>query len=140
MIDFKSKLGRKAKKMLDSDIVIWLTTVGSDLTPQPRPVWFVPDGEDVLIYSRPNGAKVRHIRQHPAVSLHFNCDQWGSDETILVLTGDTVLDARTPPAHQLAAYVKKYKEGMAELDLTPEQFAASYSQAIRVKLTAIRGG
>jgi PPOX class probable F420-dependent enzyme len=53
------------KKLLTSETIIWLTTVGSDLTPQPRPVWFVPDGEDVLIYSQPKAAKVAHIRNHP---------------------------------------------------------------------------
>ena len=137
MIDFKSKLGRKAKKLLDSEIVIWLTTMGSDLTPQPRPVWFVPDDDDVLIYSKPDN-KVRHIRQHPRVSLHFNSDEWG-DDPVLVLTGSASLDVEKRPAHEIAAYVKKYKKGMAELDMTPEQFAAEYSQPIRVTLTGVRG-
>ena len=35
MIDFKSTLGRKAKKLLNSENVIWLTTVGSDLASAP---------------------------------------------------------------------------------------------------------
>jgi len=138
MIDFKSALGRKARKHFDGETVIWFTTVGSDLTPQPRPVWFVLDGEDVLIYSKPKDNKVRHIHQHPRVSLHFNTDKWG-DDPVLVLTGSASLDVEKRPAHEIAAYVKKYKKGMAELDMTPEQFAASYSQAIRVKLTGMRG-
>ncbi len=137
MIDFKSKLGRKAKKLLDNEIVIWLTTVGSDLSPQPRPVWFVPDGADVMIYSKPDN-KVRHIGQHPRVSLHFNTDKWGG-ETVVVLTGSADLGAERPPVYENAAYVKKYKKAMAELDMTPEQFAADYSQPIRVKLTGVRG-
>jgi PPOX class probable F420-dependent enzyme len=138
MIDFNSKLGRKAKKLIDSETIVWLTTVGGDLTPQPRPVWFVPDGEDVLIYSKPEDNKVRHIRQHGRVSLHFNTDQWGGDP-VLVLTGDANMDAEKRRVHQVAAYVKKYKKDMAELEMTPEQFAESYSQAIRVKLTGMRG-
>jgi len=137
MVDLKSKLGRKAKKLLDSEFVVWFTTVGSDLTPQPRPVWFVPDGEDVLIYSKPDN-KVRHIRRHPRVSLHFNSDEWG-DDPVLVLIGSADLGAERRPAYEVAAYVKKYKKAMAELDMTPEQFTAEYSQAIRVKLTGMRG-
>jgi PPOX class probable F420-dependent enzyme len=124
------------KKLLASEIIIWLTTVGSDLTPQPRPVWFAPDGDDVLIYSQPKAAKVAHIRQHPNVALHFNADQWGSDESVVVLTGAATLGADTTPS---AAFIKKYKEDMAELGMTPDQFAASYSISIRVKITNVRG-
>jgi PPOX class probable F420-dependent enzyme len=130
------KLSKHAKKLLDTETIIWLTTVGSDGTPQPRPVWFAPDGDDVLIYSQPNAAKVAHIRRHPKVALHFNADKWGSDETVVVLTGKATLEPPQDP--QLQAYVKKYKEDMAELGMTPEQFAGSYSIPIRVKITAAR--
>lgn len=129
---------QRAKKLLDSETIIWLTTVGSDGTPQPRPVWFVPDGEHVLIYSRPGVAKVAHLRSHPQVALHFNADQWGSDETVIVLTGIASLDAEKRSATEVAAYVKKYKDDMAELGMTPEEFAAQYSQPIRIKISAVR--
>ena len=126
------------KKLLTSETIIWLTTVGSDLTPQPRPVWFVPDGDDVLIYSQPKAAKVAHIRNHPNVSLHFNADQWGSDETVVVLTGTATLEPDSSKGPLLPAYVKKYKKDMAELGMTPEQFAATYSVPIRIKIAGIR--
>jgi PPOX class probable F420-dependent enzyme len=140
MPNFNSELGRAARKLLDSQSVIWLTTVDSGLTPQPRPVWFVPDGDHVLIYSQPAAAKVAHIRRHPQVALHFNSDQWGSEETLLVLTGAASLDAETRPANRMTAYVEKYRSGMAELGMTPEQFAARYSQPIRVIIQRMRGG
>jgi PPOX class probable F420-dependent enzyme len=130
------KLNSSANKLLNSETIIWLTTVGSYLTPQPRPVWFVPDGDDVLIYSQPKAAKVAHIRKHPNVALHFNADKWGSDETVVVLTGTATLEAPHNP--QLAAYVKKYKDDMAELGMTPEEFAVSYSIPIRVRISGAR--
>ncbi len=117
MPNFNSSHGRAAKKLLASETIIWLTTVGSDLTPQPRPVWFVPDGDDVLIYSQPKAAKVAHIRRHANVSLHFNADQWGSDQTVVVLTGTATLEEAKNP--QSAAYIKKYKKDMAEIGMTP---------------------
>lgn len=131
-------LNPAAKKLLKTETIIWLTTVGSDLTPQPRPVWFVPDGDDVLIYSQPRAAKVAHIRKHPNVALHFNADQWGSDETVVVLTGTATLEPDNSKGPLPPACVKKYKKDMAELGMTPEQFAASYSVPIRVKITGIR--
>ncbi len=129
-------LNSTAKKLLNTETIIWLTTVGSDLTPQPRPVWFVPDGDDVLIYSQPKAAKLAHIRKHPNVALHFNADQWGSDETVIVLTGTATLEEPKNP--QSAAYIKKYKKDMAEIGMTPEKFAASYSVPIRIKITNFR--
>lgn len=98
----------------------------------------MPDGDDVLIYSQPKAAKVTHIRQHPNVALHFNADQWGSDETVVVLTGSASLETDNSKGPLLPAYVKKYKEDMAELGMTPVQFAAIYSVPIRVKVADVR--
>ena len=53
MLDFSTDLGRRIARQLESERVIWLTTVGSDNTPQPRPVWFVWDGTSLLVYSQP---------------------------------------------------------------------------------------
>ena len=41
MIDLNSKFGRKVKRHLKQEYVVWLTTTGTDLSPQPRPVWFI---------------------------------------------------------------------------------------------------
>jgi PPOX class probable F420-dependent enzyme len=137
MIDWKSGLGRKARKLLDSEYVIWLTTVGKDGTPQPRPVWFIPYNDDVLIYSQPKTSKVAHIPRQPRVSLHFNTDR-EAGETVVVLTGMAGLEDG-PPANENAAYIKKYKAGIADLDMTPEKFTLEYAQPIRVVITNVRG-
>ena len=43
MIDLTTQFGRKVKQHLRKEYVVWLTTVGADLSPQPRPVWFIWD-------------------------------------------------------------------------------------------------
>jgi PPOX class probable F420-dependent enzyme len=53
---------------LSSDKYGWLTTVAKSGQPVPRLVWFYFDTTDVIVYSEPNAAKVRHIRAHPRVS------------------------------------------------------------------------
>lgn len=136
MIDFKSESGREAQRLLESEYVVWLTTVSKDGTPQPRPVWFVWDGETVLIFSRPAAAKVVHIRRSPRVALHFNSDA-KANENVVVLTGAASLEGT--PAGEVAAYVQKYAEGMAELDMSVEDFASQYSTAIRVTPQQARG-
>jgi PPOX class probable F420-dependent enzyme len=72
MLDLNSKFGRFARKHLKSEYFIWLTTVDSTGTPQPRPVWFIWENETVLIFSQAKAYKVKHILKNPNVSLHFN--------------------------------------------------------------------
>ena len=138
MVDFNSKLGKKVKKLLNSEYIVWLTTIDANLTPQPRPVWFVPDGDDVLIYSKPHTAKIGHIRLHPNVSLHFNTDREANDP-VMVLIGVATLDESAPAAKDHAGYLKKYKPGIAGIDMTLADFTKDYAQPIRIKLTNIRG-
>jgi PPOX class probable F420-dependent enzyme len=138
MVNFNSKLGKKVKRLLDSEYIVWLTSVGSDLTPQPRPVWFIPDGENVLVYSQPRTHKVAHIRAHPKVSMHFNTDREAGD-TVIVMTGIAVIDADAPAANENADYLKKYRNGIAELDMKLEDFGQDYSVPIRIELTGLRG-
>jgi len=117
--------------------IVWLTTVGADLTPQPSPVWFHWDGATVLIYSQPGAPKIRNIGRHPRVSLSFNSTASGDD--VVVLTGDAAADADAPPASAVPAYVAKYAEGLASLGMTAEAFGRDYSAAVRVRPTGVRG-
>jgi len=138
MVDPKVELERKARRLLKSEYVIWFTTVGSDLAPQPRPVWFIWDRDSFLIFSQPHAHKVRHLRAHPNVSLHFNTDKTG-DQDVIVYVGKAVIDSSASPAHKVPAYFKKYKTGIEELGMTPEQFSKEYSVAIRVTPISLRG-
>jgi PPOX class probable F420-dependent enzyme len=85
-IDTSTDFGARAARHLEDDQVVWLTTVGPDGTPQPSPVWFLWDGDTVLIYSYPATSKLRNIDRHPRVSPHFNCTASGGD--VIILTGD----------------------------------------------------
>ena len=122
MMDFGSRFGRTVSRVLKSEKIIWLTTVGPDGTPQPRPVWFYWDGASLLIYSQTQGRKLDHIRRHPRVALNLNTDPEGSDV-----------------ADKHAAYRRKYRRGIADLDMTPGSFARDYSVAIRVTPEKLRG-
>ncbi len=138
MSDSQTKLERKAKSLIKKEYVIWLTTVDSDHTPQPRPVWFIWDDNTFLIFSQPKAHKVQHIKQNDSISLHFNTDQTG-DKDVIVYIGKATLDVNSVPAHKVPAYLRKYRKGIKELGMTLEQFSADYSVAVRVKPTSLRG-
>ena len=138
MVDLSSTFGHAVQEHLRDQYVIWLTTVDSQLTPQPRPVWFIYEDDSILIFSQAKAHKVAHIRKNPNVALNFNTDESG-DKHVIVFTGKAMIDLNCPPAHEVPAYFEKYKEGIAGLEMTPEQFSHEYSVAIRIHPTEVRG-
>ena len=139
MLDLNSKFGRVIKKHLKNEYFVWLTTVDSKGTPQPRPVWFVWDDNSFLVFSQPNAYKVKHLQNNPKVSLHFNTIDDAGEKHVIIFTGEASFDEKIPPAHKLPAYLKKYKTEITGLKMTPEGFRNEYSRAIRIKPTEVRG-
>src|SRR5215211_5545426 len=109
-IDTSSEFGARVVRRLTEEPIGWLTTMAPDGTPQPSPIWFLWDGETVLIYSQPNTPKLRHIAANPRVSLNLDGD--GKGGNIVILTGEARVDDATPPANQVPAYLAKYASGI----------------------------
>jgi len=130
------EISPKVAVRLRRELVIWLTTVRADGMPQPTPVWFLWDGDTFLIYSKPNARKLRNIAHDSKVALNLNCDEWGSK--VVVSTGEASLDQAALPVNRNPAYMRKYREGIKQIDMTPDSMASEYSVAIRVKPTRVR--
>lgn len=136
-IDFSTKFGQRVDHRLRSEEILWLTTIGPENTPHPRPVWFLWDGKTFLIYSQPKTYKLDHISKNPRVSLNFNTDEDGED--VAVLIGDARLDPGAPAVTENAEYLEKYEKGIAGLEMTPTEFADDYSVALRITPSKLRG-
>ena len=139
MIDWNTKFGRFAKKHIKSEYFVWMTTVDSTDTPQPRPVWFVWDDDSFLIYSQVNAYKLKHIQKNPNVSLHFNSADEKGEQSLIIFTGTARVDPQCPPTNKHRAYMRKYKSGIIGLNATPDQFATEYSVAVRITPVNLRG-
>ena len=137
MPDPSTPFGERVARRLREEHLIWLTTVDAFGTPQPNPVWFLWDGDSVLIYNRNDARRIAHVQRNPRVALNFDGDKQGGD--IIVVTGTAQLMPEEPPTDQLPAFVDKYKDLMRRLNYTPESFAAAYSVAIRVRPRTVRG-
>ena len=120
---------------LDAEPIVWLTTVRPNGQPQTSPVWFLRRGDEYIIYSLPDTARVSNIRSNPLVSL--NLDGNGRGGAIVTIEGIARIDHDLPPANDDAAYVAKYRSFMARNGWTPEVFADRYSTPVVV--TARRG-
>ncbi len=137
MPDFSTRFGRHVNRRLRQEKIIWLTTVGRQNTPQPRPVWFHWDGRTILIFSEPNKAKQRHIARNPRVALNFNTDEVGGD--VVVLVGSAQVLKSPPPPKRVQAYLRKYRTGIKDLDSTAADFRQAYAVPLLVTPQTLRG-
>jgi PPOX class probable F420-dependent enzyme len=138
MLDLTTEFGARADRRLRTDEIGWFTTVRADGTPVPVPVWFVWDGETILLYSQPKAGKVRNIAANPRASLHLDTDRHGND--MVVVTGVARVDPTTPAATFVPAYVDKYRARIDEsFGGRTEELAADYSMPIRMVPDRISG-
>jgi PPOX class probable F420-dependent enzyme len=136
MLDITTEFGARVANRLTNEQIIWLTTVGPDQVPQPIPVWFLWDGERLLIFSTPNTPKLRNIAANPRVALNFDGDGFGRN--IIVFNGQAVIGEQAS-ADELATYSEKYQKGLDHLGWTFDSFMKKYSVPIRVTPTKLRG-
>jgi len=129
--------GERVHRRLRDEVVLWLTTVGADGTPQPNPVWFLWEGESVLVYNRPDAHRLVHVRARPRVALNFDGNGSGGD--ILVITGRAELPQGEAPPNESPAYVAKYRGRMTSVSGSPEAFGKAYPVAMRVWPLGVRG-
>lgn len=136
-LDLSTEFGARVARRLEGEHVAWLTTVRADGQPQPSPVWFLWDGDSIVIYSRPNQPKLRNIASNPKVALSFNSDADGGD--VVVISAAAQHDQAAPRLDQVPAYLAKYTSAIAALDMTVPGFAEAYSAAIRLTPLSVRG-
>jgi PPOX class probable F420-dependent enzyme len=136
MLDVTTEWGRHAERRLRSDIIAWLTTVGSDGRPYTVPVWFLWDGGTILLFSQPHKQKIRNLRKNPRVTLALDDSKQGDDVVIVEGTAELIEDPNMSVI--IPAYVEKYGAIIKSMGWTPASMAADYSQGIRVTPTKFK--
>lgn len=135
LLDLSKKEDAHVDQRLREDVVVWLTTVRPDGRPHAVAVWFLWDGESILIFSKPKQQKLVNIQHNPNVLLILDNSRNGSDP--ITIEGKATLLSEHSADTTLAAYVAKYGERIKGIGYTPEQMAAAYSQGIRVTPTRV---
>jgi PPOX class probable F420-dependent enzyme len=118
------------EQRLRTDEVIWLNTVRPDGRPHSVVVWFLWNDDSILIFSQPDKQKVLNLRSNPNVVLALDNTNNGADP--ITIEGTATLLPHGEVDTTLSAYTEKYAEGMKGINMTAEQMAQSFSQAIRI--------
>ncbi len=136
MIDLSSEFGEHAARRLHDEEVIWLTTIASDGSPQPNPVWFLWDGTSFLIYTKPGTSKLMNISRNPRVSLNLEgATPLGGD--VVIITGTASVEEHTLEPNPL--FFTKYESVMEKSGRTFAEVYQEYSVTIRVVPSKVRG-
>jgi PPOX class probable F420-dependent enzyme len=130
MLDLSRPRHQHIAERLRSNVIAWLGTVRPDGRPHLVAVWFLWDGERILIFSKPNNQKVRNLRQNPNVTVALDDTDDGDDPIVIEGAAELVDDPDI--STNLPAYLEKYGEAMKEIGLPGAEMAKVYSQAIRI--------
>ena len=118
-------------RFLEREPVVWLSTVRPDGGPHLVPIWFWWDGEALLVFSKPHAQKVRNLRERPSVMLALGDAE--DDFDVGIVEGHAELLDASAREMGVAGHVAKYGARIAGIGLTADEFAATYSQAIRIR-------
>ncbi|MBO2450414.1 TIGR03667 family PPOX class F420-dependent oxidoreductase [Actinomadura barringtoniae] len=127
----------RVEARLDHNLIAWLTTVREDGQPVTVPVWFLMrDDETILMYTRPEKAKLKNLEANPKVSMVLDGADLGRNMVRMEGTVQRAFDV--PPANEVPAYTAKYIERMQSLFGTPADFADLFAAALIVTPTRLR--
>ncbi|MDT5015594.1 MAG: hypothetical protein QOD39_1754 [Mycobacterium sp.] len=118
---------------LQADHYGWLTTVAKSGQPVPKLVWFYFEGSDVIVYTIPSAAKVRHIRNHPHVSLNLDSD--GNGSGIIVVGGTATVDAEGADPREDAPYWAKFQADADRFGLT--EALGAYNTRLKISIDKV---
>ena len=100
-----------------------------DGQPQTSPVWFLVEGDELLVYSA-RTARLDNIAANPRVAM--NLDGNGRGGAIVTIEGTARIVPDEPPASANANYVTKYAAAMERNGWTAEEFSTRYPVAVRI--------
>ncbi len=129
-MDSTSLAAVRVQRFLETEPVIWLSSVSRNGAPHLVPTWFVWDGEAIVIVSKPGAVKVRNLRADPRAMIAVGDAEADFDVGLLEARADLRPDPT--PSGLPAGFAAKYAAKIDALGLTPAQFAGTYSQVIRL--------
>jgi PPOX class probable F420-dependent enzyme len=130
-MDTPTLAAARIQRFLAEEPIVWLSTVRPDGAPHVVPIWFLWDGEALLVFSKPGAQKVRNLRADPRVMLALGDAEDDFDVGMLEGTAE-LLDIPTA-AILPAAHLEKYRAQLAAIGLDADEYASTYSQVIRIR-------
>jgi PPOX class probable F420-dependent enzyme len=135
LLDVTRTDDRHTSERLSAEPIIWLGTVGPDGAPHNVPVWFAWHDPMVLIFSRPETAKVRSIRQSTAVSLALDSADGGQDIVIAQGRAAPLAGSHEHPHFLAMQFREKYAPSLGATSF--DEWRSNFSQPLLIHVNRI---
>ncbi len=121
---------------LNEDLLGWLTTVDEAGQPQASPIWFVIDGDDLLVHNRVDARRLTNLELSPKIAFNLRGDPQG--DSIVTLEGTASIDPDVSTPLGSTDYMTKYGDEIVRLGWTHEEYDEEFPVAIRIMVTRVR--
>lgn len=122
-------------RILDNDLIGFITAVNEEGQSQTSPVWFFRDGDEIVIYNRPDTPRFAAIEANPKISFNLRGDRRARGAVTIEAVAQR---EELPPAQEFPGYLEKYAREIERLGWTPEVFSNQYSAGLRLVVTRLR--
>jgi PPOX class probable F420-dependent enzyme len=129
-MDAHSLAAARVVRFLETEPVVWLSSVCDDGRPHLVPTWFVWDGRTIVILSKPGAVKVRNLRADPRAMLALGDAE--DDFDVGLFEAIAEIRSEPTPLDLPPGFATKYATRIDGLGLSVTQFARTYSQVIRL--------
>jgi PPOX class probable F420-dependent enzyme len=134
MLDLTQPFHAYVDRRLRAEPIIWLTTATLDGRTHIVPMWFLWDGQAVVLFSLPNTKKLRHIASNPLVSLALEASDQGYD--IVIIEGRASLIDDPLVTGKMPSFITKYAGVPRRWE--PQEWAEKFSKTVQVMPTKLK--
>lgn len=131
-----AKLEPAYRARLEKELILWITTVRADGQPQSHPVWFVVDGDDLLMWSK-EGDRTRNLGDNNRVAVHVSDNGRGGD--VLTIEGIAHIEPSLGRGSQHPEFVRRYQPLVDSYKTDWAWFDGTYRFPVRITPQKVRG-
>lgn len=131
MHDHSDLATTRMRRFLETEAVVWLSTVRDDGAPHLVPTWFTWDGASLTVLSKAGACKARNLAREPRAMLALGDVAADFDVAMVEATGEVLADAT--PSDLPPGFAAKYGDRIRDLGMDLAGFARSYPLVIRLR-------
>jgi PPOX class probable F420-dependent enzyme len=100
------------RAQLQQPAIVRFSTITPAGYPHTVPVWFMLDGDDLVVFAEASTQKVKNARANPRANIAIGGDPPGSP--CYLIEGDVAVE--DDPEHRIAARITRHYESLAEAE------------------------
>lgn len=99
-------INEQVRAVLAQPVIVRFTTIQPDGYPHTVPVWFMLDGDDLIVFSGSEAQKVKNVQENNKGNISFGGDPAGSP--CYTILGD--IETEDDPEHEITAKITRHYE------------------------------